>query len=434
MSERYTRQQALAGWDQQRLSDATLAIAGAGPTAFLCGLMAAAMGFGRLVLLRGQAKANGCALLERLPFAAWSKLYERVNPQVKVYTSEVRLRESVLGRLPTIDGLIVAGNDLVARHAGWKLAQEGTIPVVAGGTSGRAGIWGTAALDRKVAPFQQRPESPLVSQIIAALLVEDMRKALLQLPDEAGRADRHNMLCLPSLQGAQGKRYLPLQSHWRGISMVGAGALGTWFGLGLGLSGLPAALNIYDDDEIDESNLNRQILFYDAVGQYKAPVLAARLQKLFPQLRVSGYGLRADDRNARQLAQTSVLAACPDNFVARAFLNDLAKHYERLLVSGGTAAAGGSCIMYEPGRSACLSCRLNIDELAQQERQPQSCAQVVEASVVTSNALIGALMVWLLRGLVGGRTETGIWEYDGTAQNERLGVRSERPACGCHKE
>ena len=434
MDPRYARQEALSGWDQQRLADATIAISGSGPTAFLSGLMATAMGFGRLILLGGESlESVGLSSPREEPWS-WADLFSRINPQVRVYSGAIRLRQQLLARLPALDGLIVAGNDMRARQAGWQLARETSIPVVAGSASGRLGLWGPATADAVAMRFSDRSEPPLLSQIIAALLVEDLRKALLPLPDEAGRADQPNLLSLPESSSTGRARYLPLSSSWRGIALIGAGALGTWFGLGLGLAGLAAALSIYDDDEIDETNLNRQILFYEAVGQPKAPVLAARLQELFPRLKVSGYGVRATADNSQQLLQATVLSACPDNFQARALLNRLARRHDRVLLSGGTSAVGGSCILYEPGRSACLSCRLNIDQLAEQEEDPESCTQQVEASVVTSNAIIGALMVWTLKGMMAGRTETGMWEYDGRAQNTRLGRRSARPACTCHTQ
>ena len=57
--ERYARQEAIPGWDQRRLSEATTAIAGNGPMALLTALMAAAMGFGRLVLIGAGPKGDG---------------------------------------------------------------------------------------------------------------------------------------------------------------------------------------------------------------------------------------------------------------------------------------------------------------------------------------------------------------------------------------
>lgn len=73
-------------------------------------------------------------------------------------------------------------------------------------------------------------------------------------------------------------------------------------------------MHVYDGDTVDETNLNRQVLFYGAVGQPKATALAARLSRLFPRLQVNGYGLLVQGDTAQFLADKQVVAACPDNY------------------------------------------------------------------------------------------------------------------------
>jgi len=431
MTHRYARQEAISGWDQDRLSDATIAVAGSGPAAFLSVLMATAMGMGRLVWLEGGTGVDGLPSFLPLDGLSWSDFFARINPRVKVFSYPVRLRERLIRKLPALDGLIVAGNDLLAWKAAWLLAQDTSIPVVAGNSAGLLGVWGSVSIDRVVARFHQRPESPLLSQIVAGLLVEEIRKILLPLPGETGRTDRRNLLSLSSSRTVRRYGHLSTSLQRNHLALVGAGALGTWFGLALGLSGLPAVLNIFDDDEIGETNLNRQILFFDAIGQAKAPILAERLQGLFPRLTLCGFGIRVDADSSRQIVRNSIIVACPDNFKARALLNDMARHHRRMLVNGGTSAMGGSCMVYEPGRTACLDCRMRVHMLARQEDHPWSCAQV-EASVVTSNAITGALMVWALREMIAGQVQPGVWEYDGCAREDRIGLHSVRLPCRCH--
>ena len=425
---RYARQEIIQGWDQSRLASATLAIAGSGHTAFLVALMATAMGFGRLLLFgeRVDCVLPGCS--GKSPLEGWAEFLRQVNPRVKIYGFPVRLSRKRLCRLPALDGLIVAGNDVGNRNLGWNVGWETGLPTVAGGAAGQVGIWGTAQPHAVATRMHGLPESPLLSQIIAGLLVDEIRKALLLLPAEEGRVDQSQLLPLPHLGTDAGR---PVHLERRRIALVGAGALGTWLGIALGTSGVQIEVEIYDDDEIDETNLNRQVLFFDAVGRPKAPTLARRLQTFFPQMRVSGYGMRADADSSQQIARSPLLLACPDNFAARAFLNDLARRNQRVLINGGTSALGGSCTTYAPGRTTCLACRMNIDQLAQQEQQAHSCAQA-QASVVTSNAIIGALMAWTLKEALAGRIKDGVWEYDGRLRNQRLGVHSQRPACRCH--
>lgn len=431
---RYARQEAVEGWDQSRLGGATLAIAGSGPTAFFTGLMAAAMGFGRLVLLGEAAPDRSHIHLldpsDQAPVRCWAKLFQAASPQTRLFPIVARPAEKLIRKLPGLDGLIVCGNDPQAHRLGWKIARETSIPVVAGGATGEMGIWGSARADALTARFAGHPESPLLGQIIAGLLVDEIRKILMLLPQEEGRSRRSELIYLPyfaknSRVGVSPSRAQP---H---IALVGAGALGTWFALALGMCGLKCDMHIYDGDEIDETNLNRQVLFFDALGCPKAPVLAARLQQLFPHLGLKGYGMTVDSDHSPRLRPGSALVACPDNFIARSQLNAIACKGRHTLFNGGTEAMGGSCMAYVPGYTACLSCRMQIEHLAAQERDSHSCARAA-ASVVTSNAVVGALLAWSVQEMLQGRATQSVWQYDGRVRNQRLGVHSPRPACQCH--
>lgn len=55
--------------------------------------------------------------------------------------------------------------------------------------------------------------------------------------------------------------------------------------------------------------------------------------------------------------------------------------------------------------------------------------------MVTSNAIAGAMMVWLLQEMLqGGRVRQGVWEYDSRGRDVRVGVHSQREGCACHLE
>ena len=424
---RFARQQILTGWDQDRLSSARVAIVGTGPMAYLSGMMAVAMGMGQLVLV-GDGKAGNVS--DR--FASWRRVFGRINPE-----TEIRCQPHKLGGIPGegVDGMLVATNDLESHVVAQKLSQCADVTVVAGSAASRLGTWGSIHADKRTKALSRCRENPVLSQIIAALLVEELRKRLLPLPNEAGPCTRRNLIRMPAAGAISPHQseLISLASPWRGIALIGAGALGTWFGIGLGVSGLPVALHIYDDDAVEETNLNRQILFGGSVGAPKAVVLARRLQGLFPHLKTAGYAVRATEGIERELIRSPVMAASVDNFRARAYLSDLARRRGRLLINGGTSAAGGSCMVYEPMKSACLNCRIDVDKLADEEERPQSCGGVQEGSIVTTNALIGALMVWSLQMGTAGEVHRGIWEYDGSARDVRMGARSAMTPCVCYR-
>ena len=435
--ERYLRQQAIQGWNQDKLSGATLAIAGSGAVAFWVGLMAAAMGFGRLVLIgeegKGSVRDRGFSALLRSSVVRWADFFRRVNPAIEICPVPKSDSGKLNLRLPKVDCFIAAGNDLGTMRLATQINQRTSIPAFAGGAVSSVGFWGVPRINAAVRRLSHYPESSLTGQIVAGLLVDGARRALLPLTDEmCGKGGLH-FFALPRLPGyceADKPRFLHLPCD--SLAVVGAGALGTWFGLAMGSIDFRGEINLFDADVVDETNLNRQVLFFGAVGRPKAPVLAARLHQLFPTLQVNGYGARVDESTALQVGRSSLLAACPDNFEVRAFMNGLARAKKRILLNGGTSAWGGSCAIYAPGHTACLGCLMDIDRLAQQETQAQGCAQVAQASVVTSNAITGALLAWCVQELVAGRVKRGIWEYDGRGGNNQLGVHSTRPACKCH--
>ena len=432
--DRYARQQIIAGWDQSVLSRATLLIAGSGWTGFLTALMATAMGFGRIVIVgKRSAKEDevGLARLVQGSRKAWCDFLSRINPDVRLYPAERDLDARMIARLSP-DVVIVADARRVILRTAAQLADDG-LPVSCGWAAGMLGFWGAPQPDRITDRLALLQESPVVGQIIAGLLVEEARKAVLPLPTEAGRTESRQLFVPdgPARDVSESRRDARLCQG--DVSVIGAGALGTWFGLACGTAGIHRKqIHLYDDDVVDATNLNRQILFFGAVGKPKATVLVQRLQKLFPRTKWCGYGMRVDANTYQHVDANSILVACPDSFQVRGFLNDLARTRTQPLLNGGTSAEGGSCYSYVPGVTACLQCSMGIDRLVQREAEPRPCAQQVEASVVTSNAIAGALMVSSLQAMTSGQVRQGQWGYDGQGRDVRLGRHLARPPCGCH--
>jgi hypothetical protein len=171
--------------------------------------MATAMGFGQVVLMgRPMGRRGPAGTLPGLissPVSDWARFLYAVNPQVEVFPICSSPTFNMLGRVPDLDGLIVAGNERAIWETARRFAGEERGPVVAGGSAGHVGIWGPPGLDGMARRLQQLPESPVVSQIVAGLLVEDMRRALLPLPDETGPIRERQYLALPALaRGGQG--------------------------------------------------------------------------------------------------------------------------------------------------------------------------------------------------------------------------------------
>jgi molybdopterin/thiamine biosynthesis adenylyltransferase len=109
------------------------------------------------------------------------------------------------------------------------------------------------------------------------------------------------------------------------VLLVGAGGIGAPAAWALGEAGI-ARLRVVDDDEVELSNLHRQILFSDEdVGRPKLEAFAEALQRRFPRMEVASSATRAHPGNVLDLmAGAAVVLDATDNFATRFLLADAA--------------------------------------------------------------------------------------------------------------
>jgi len=144
----------------------------------------------------------------------------------------------------------------------------------------------------------------------------------------SSRYDRH--LSLAEV-GPEGQRRLALSS----ALVVGAGGLGSPAALYLAAAGV-GRIGIIDSDQVELSNLQRQILHGTAdLGRLKAESALARLRDLNPEIRIEAQALRLTAANAvEQVSRYDVVIDASDGFTTRYLLNDACVASSRPLVSG----------------------------------------------------------------------------------------------------
>lgn len=137
-------------------------------------------------------------------------------------------------------------------------------------------------------------------------------------PRELRRYSRH--LLIPEV-GLRGQERLA-QSK---VLVVGAGGLGSPALQYLAAAGV-GRIGIVDDDDVDETNLQRQTIFaVTDIGRNKAVVAAERLRALNPLVAVEELPFRFDASNARELVRRfDVVLDCTDRFPTRYLINDAA--------------------------------------------------------------------------------------------------------------
>lgn len=135
------------------------------------------------------------------------------------------------------------------------------------------------------------------------------------------------------------------------VLVVGAGGLGSPVALYLAAAGI-GHLVLVDDDEVELSNLQRQIVHRErSLGQPKVESAAATLAELNSDTRVTVVNQRMDDELLDQWLTSGVdlvMDAC-DNFATRFMLNRGCVKHAKPLVSGAASAWRGRLWYLIPG-------------------------------------------------------------------------------------
>lgn len=221
------------------------------------------------------------------------------------------------------------------------------------------------------------------------------------------------------------------------ILIIGAGALGNFICLGLA-SGFEklGTIIIMDPDEVEETNLNRQILYYNAIGSKKATTLAVRLHIINPNNKYKGITHFFTEKTWF-IRKPDIIMEGTDSLTVRSMLNSYANQNDTILISGGISPFAGQVVTYIPKVTSCLNCELSIDRLAKEwekERQRQGCLEKPEASVVISNEIIGGLMCGQLYNILnGGQITKGKIKYI-SYDPARIGILESKNNCHCLKQ
>ncbi|MFI5386203.1 MAG: ThiF family adenylyltransferase [Fimbriimonadales bacterium] len=140
------------------------------------------------------------------------------------------------------------------------------------------------------------------------------------------------------------------------VLVVGAGGLGSPALLYLAAAGV-GNLGIAEFDDLDESNLHRQILYSsEDIGQEKAEAAATRLRAFNPHIEVIPHHERVTPANVADLiAGYDLVLDCTDNFRTKFLLNDACVQAAKALIQASIYRYEGQLLVIESG-SPCLRC------------------------------------------------------------------------------
>ncbi len=170
--------------------------------------------------------------------------------------------------------------------------------------------------------------------------------------DQLLRYSRHILLDEIGIEGQQRL----LAAH---ALVIGAGGLGSPVALYLATAGV-GTLTIVDDDTVDLTNLQRQIVHnVERIGQAKAESAAAAVRAINPEVRVHALQERAGaERLAALVAEADVVVDCSDNFTTRHAVNAACVAHAKPLVSGAAIGFDGQVSVFDTRGEAnpCYAC------------------------------------------------------------------------------
>jgi molybdopterin/thiamine biosynthesis adenylyltransferase/rhodanese-related sulfurtransferase len=168
--------------------------------------------------------------------------------------------------------------------------------------------------------------------------------------DQLERYSRHFLL--PEVGEAGQARLLQAK-----VLCLGAGGLGSPVAFYLAAAGV-GTIGLVDNDTVDVSNLQRQILHTnDRVGMHKTESARKTLEALNPDIRIVEHRVRLDSSNVLDLFKDyDIIVDGCDNFPTRYLVNDACVMLGKTNVHGSIFQFEGQATVFKPGEGPCYRC------------------------------------------------------------------------------
>ncbi|MCB0867159.1 MAG: molybdopterin-synthase adenylyltransferase MoeB [Solirubrobacterales bacterium] len=169
-------------------------------------------------------------------------------------------------------------------------------------------------------------------------------------PAQRDRYSRH--ILLPEV-GVEGQIKM-LEAK---VLLLGAGGLGAPTALYLAAAGI-GTIGIVDDDVVDASNLQRQVIHNTSrVGTPKSSSARQTIEELNPDVNVIEYNFRLDADNILEVIEDyDIIVDGADNFPTRYLLNDASVRLRKPVVSASILSFDGQISTFVPYEGPCYRC------------------------------------------------------------------------------
>lgn len=141
------------------------------------------------------------------------------------------------------------------------------------------------------------------------------------------------------------------------VFIAGAGGLGSPISIYLAAAGV-GKIVIVDRDEVELSNLNRQILHWEKdVGRKKAFSAREKLSQMNSGIEIEAFAEEIDEGNiSRLVGDADLIIDAMDNYAIRYLMNYTSQEKGIPFVHGAICGLYGQATTVLPGKSACLRC------------------------------------------------------------------------------
>ncbi|RXF02459.1 HesA/MoeB/ThiF family protein [Pseudoalteromonas sp. PS5] len=224
--------------------------------------------------------------------------------------------------------------------------------------------------------------------------------------------------------GEQGQLALK-QAH---VAVVGCGGLGSPALFYLAASGI-GKLTFIDHDEVELSNLQRQILYkVNHLGQQKAKAAGKVLASLNNDITLTPINARLTQENiAELLGEADIILDCSDNFTTRYLLNKYCYQTNKVLIAGAAIATQGQLMCFDfRTKSPCYACIFPTDLQAPTE----NCGNFGVLSPILG--IIGAQQALLTVNVLLGHHQGSMFcTLDGMSVQQMPYRLTKNPECEC---
>ena len=174
------------------------------------------------------------------------------------------------------------------------------------------------------------------------------------------------------------------------VLCIGAGGLGSSVLLYLAAAGI-GRIGIVDNDEVEKSNLQRQIIHEtNTIGNLKIDSARERINRFNPNIQVTTFHERVNSDNILHiLNEFDIICDCSDNFGTRYLINDACVILDKPLVFGSVQGFEGQISVFNLNKTS-PNLRDLLPELPSKNNVP-SCEEYGVVGV--STGLIGVLQV-----------------------------------------